>query len=250
MISNKQVDIIIPVYREHENITHTLHAIGEDLQTPYQVTLVYDADDDPTLPVARGAVEDLRLPVNLIKNQYGCGVLNAIKTGFAATQGEYVVVMMADLSDPPAVINTMVASAERERLDVVCASRYMHGGSQKGGPFLKRSLSRAAGISLYHFAGLPTHDATNSFKLYRRSFLNQIEIESQKGFEFGLEIVVKAYGLSKKIGETPTTWRERTAGTSQFRFVAWLPAYLRWYLFGYGQSLKHFAKALTKKFEI
>ena len=39
---------------------------------------------------------------------------------------------MADLSDPPEVINAMVDSAIKNNADVVCASRYMSGGEQIG----------------------------------------------------------------------------------------------------------------------
>ncbi len=59
---------------------------------------------------------------------------------------------MADLSDPPAVI-LLMAEKIRAGADVVSGSRYMKGGSQTGGPFLKRTLSRMAGLSLYYLAG-------------------------------------------------------------------------------------------------
>jgi len=42
-------------------------------------------------------------------------------------------------------------------------------GRQISGPFLKGLMSRMAGITLHYLAGVATHDATNSFKLYRTS---------------------------------------------------------------------------------
>ena len=33
------------------------------------------------------------------------------------------------------------------------------------------------------------------------------------------------------VAEVPTTWTDRTAGTSRFRLFRWLPRYLRWYFF-------------------
>ena len=76
--------------------------------------------------------------------------------------------------------------------DLVAASRYMRGGRQIGGPRLKSLLSRLAGLSLHSIGGLPIHDPTNNFKLYRRSFLAAIPIESRAGFEVALELSVKA----------------------------------------------------------
>jgi hypothetical protein len=105
----------------------------------------------------------------------------------------------------------------------------MRGGRQIGGPRLKRLLSRAAGLTLHWFAGVPTHDATNNFKLYSRRFLDSVTIESSAGFELALELTVKATAEGWQIAEIPTTWRDRTSGKSNFRMRKWLPHYLHWY---------------------
>ena len=86
---------------------------------------------------------------------------------------------MADGSDEPHVVDPMVALA-RDGADVVSASRYMRGGRQVGGPPLKRLMSRTAGLTLHWFAGVPTHDPTNNFKLYSRRFLDTVTIESTR----------------------------------------------------------------------
>ena len=191
--------------------------------------LVYDREDDTTVPPARELEGKTRLPFRLVRNKYGRGALNAIKTGLEDAQTELIVVTMADLCDPPEVINDMVAAAERESADLVCASRYMKGGKQYGGPQFKGFLSHTAGLLLCWFARLPTHDPTNSFKLYRKSFLNTVKIESTGGFELGLELVVKAHLARRRIVEVPTTWRDRVAGRSNFKLWKWLPNYLKWF---------------------
>jgi hypothetical protein len=122
----------------------------------------------------------------------------------------------------------MVALAEGGA-DVVSASRYMRGGHQQGGPLLKRLMSRTAGLTLHWFAGVPTHDPTNNFKLYSRRFLDSITIQSTAGFELALELTVKATLAGRKVAEVPTTWRDRTAGKSNFKLRQWLPNYLYWY---------------------
>lgn len=120
----------------------------------------------------------------------------------------------------------MVQKAKDEQADIVCGSRYMKGGRQIGGGFVKSTLSRCAGYSLRYLAGVPTHDATNSFKLYKKSFLSQQTIESSGGFELGLELVIKAFLQGYKIAEVPTVWRDRKNGRSHFQLVRWLPFYL------------------------
>ena len=76
---------------------------------------------------------------------------------------------------------------------------------------------------------MPTHDATSNFKLYSRRFLDAVRIESTAGFELALELTVKATLQRRRIAEIPTTWRDRTAGQSNFKLRQWLPHYLHWY---------------------
>jgi hypothetical protein len=113
----------------------------------------------------------------------------------------------------------------------------MAGGAQKGGPFIKSLMSRVAGITLRLFAQVPTYDSTNSFKLYRTSFLQKQKIESTGGFELGLELVAKAHVQKEKIVEVPTTWTDRCDGKSNFKTVAWTPKYLRWYFYAFKKIL-------------
>jgi hypothetical protein len=139
-----------------------------------------------------------------------------------------VIVMMADRSDEPRDVQPMAALV-RQGADIVAGSRYVRGGRQEGGPLLKRTLSRAAGMSLHYLAGLPIHDATNNFRAYSRRVVEQIPIEGEASFALALELTLKAHWKGWKVAEVPTTWRDRTAGQSRFRLVAWLPHYLRWY---------------------
>ena len=224
-----RVTIVVPVYNEGDNIRQTLAELDAKVRVEAEVWLVYDRDDDTTVPPARELEGKTRLPFRLVRNKYGRGALNAIKTGLEDASSELVVVTMADLCDPPEVINDMVAAAEREQADIVCASRYMKGGKQYGGPKFKGFLSHTAGLLLCWFARLPTHDPTNSFKLYRKSYLETVTIESTGGFELGLELVVKAHLARRRIVEVPTTWRDRVAGQSNFKLWKWLPHYLKWF---------------------
>ena len=225
--SPPELSIVLPVYNEGEAVEPVLRALAAGVATPHEIVVVYDFDGDTTVPVIdRLAVEIPAL--RGLRNDLGRGVLNAMKAGIAGTSGPYVLISMADGSDEPHVVDPMVALA-RDGADIVAGSRYMRGGHQIGGPLVKRLMSRAAGLSLHWIAGVPTHDATSNFKLYRRSFLAATPIESNAGFELALELTVKATLAGCRVEEVPTTWRDRTAGQSNFKLRKWLPHYLRWY---------------------
>jgi dolichol-phosphate mannosyltransferase len=222
-----ELAIVLPVYNEGASVEPVLRSLAAGVRTPHEIVVVYDFDADTTVPVvARLAAE---IPgLRGLRNDLGRGVLNAMKAGIAGTTAPYVLVSMADGSDEPEVVDAMVALA-RDGADVVAASRYMRGGRQVGGPALKRLMSRTAGLTLHWFAGVPTHDPTNNFKLYTRAFLESVTIESTAGFELALELTVKATIAGRRVAEVPTTWRDRTAGQSNFKLRKWLPHYLHWY---------------------
>lgn len=222
------ISVVLPVFNEAENIGQCLRGLwGALREMPHEILVCYDFDADSTLPAIR-AMADCPPSVRLVKNDLGRGVAFALQAGFSAARGDVVVTTMADLSDPPEVIPRM-AEKIRAGAAVVSGSRYMRGGSQTGGPWLKGLLSRLAGLSLRYVAGMGTHDATTNFRAYSAEFLRQMPVESRMGFEVALELTVKAHLGGWKVDEVPSSWHDRTAGESNFKLWKWLPRYLHWY---------------------
>jgi len=228
--------IVVPVFNEAEVIGMFCKS-ALALPPGFELLVCYDREGDTTVP-ALAAIPADQKPANirLVKNDLGPGVRYAIEAGMRAAQAPVVLVMMADLSDDVSRVAEMIHLAE-EGSAVVCASRYMKGGQQVGGPKLKKFLSRMAGLTLCWVAGMPTHDPTNSFKAYRKDFLDDTKIESTAGFCLGLELTVKAHFTGCKVSEVPSIWQDRTAGQSRFRLWKWLPHYLQWYFWAFGQRL-------------
>lgn len=237
-----RLTIVTPVYNEAENIAALVESAKKSIHHDYQLFCVYDDESDTTLPVLERLRPD-HPEIVVIKNAYGRGALQAIRTGLEAASDGAVVVTMADLSDDLRSVDEMY-ELYRQGYDLVCGSRYMRGGKQLGGPLLKRSMSRIAGVSLMYLTGIPTHDVTNSFKLYSRQLIDSIEIESRGGFEIGMEIAVKAYLGGYRLAEVPTSWTDREAGESNFDLPRLLPHYIHWYLYALRASFTgHFRRS-------
>ena len=230
-----RLSIVVPVYREGEAARATLAALAARAPRPHELLVVHDEADDPTVAVV-GELRRAHPQMRAVHNRLGRGPAWALRAGFQAAGGSAVLVTMADASDDVDDIAPMLARLEAGA-DLVAASRYMPGGRQIGGPPLKVFLSRNAGRSLHRLVGLPTSDPTSAFKLYRRAMLEHLTIESDAGFEISLELTVKAFLAGYRIGEVPTTWRDRVAGTSNFKLARWLPRYLRWYGLALRQGL-------------
>lgn len=226
--STRLISIVVPVYNEAANIVGFVRDVESQVHDAHEILIVYDFPEDTTVPAVQ-AMDPPCPSVRLVENKVGKGVLNALKAGLQSSRGDVVVVMMADRSDEPADVPRM-ATLIREGADVVAGSRYVHGGRQEGGPFLKRTLSRLAGVSLHYLAGLPVRDATNNFRAYSRRVIEELPIEGEASFALALELTLKAHWRGWRVAEVPTTWHDRTAGQSRFRLFLWLPHYLRWYL--------------------
>jgi dolichol-phosphate mannosyltransferase len=223
--------IVIPVFNEGANFARLWQQLSL-VAADFRAFVVYDFDEDDTVPVVRRIQQQGEPRLLLLKNSVGRGVVGAIRSGFQQVQSGPILVLMADLSDDLSVLPRMI-ELYRSGYDVVVGSRYMTGGRIVGGPLLKKSLSRAAGVSLHYLRGIPTHDATNAFKLYDAEMLRSMALESQHGFELNLEITVKAFLNGYSIAEVPSTWTDRTAGESRFQLWKWLPAYLHWYFYAF-----------------
>jgi glycosyltransferase involved in cell wall biosynthesis len=231
-----ELDIVIPVYNEAANILATLGALARELKTPARVLICYDRDDDDTLPAVRDNPQvHPGLSVDFVRNQ-GRGAHAAVMAGFTASTAPLVVVYPADDDFNAAILDRMVALA-REGCDIVCASRFMPGGTMEGCPWLKAVLVRTGAFTLHRLACLPTHDPTSGFRLFSRRVVERIEVESTQGFCYSIELLVKAHRLRWRVGEVPALWYERKAGQSRFRVLRWLPAYLRWYCYAFTTTL-------------
>ena len=227
------VDIVIPAYNEGENIIATLDSLKTALQFSARILICYDHDHDSTLTALAG-YNPAPLALSTVRNR-GRGVLSAVTTGLAETTAPCVVVIPADDDYNAPRLNEMIRQ-HRNGYDIVAASRFMAGGRMVGGPPLKVMFVRMAAWFMRHIARVPTHDASNGFRLFSRRVIEQIPVESDSGFAYSIEYLVKAHRLGWPITEVPVHWYERKAGQSRFRMLAWLPLYLRWLLFALGTT--------------
>ena len=220
--------IIVPVYNEGANFPALWENVCSRIRSPFTALVVYDFDEDDTVPAVQAIINKGERRIRLVRNNIRKGVVGAIVTGFNQVENGPVLVVMADLSDDLGQVDSMLA-LYRQGYQVVVGSRYMKGGSIEGGPWFKQFLSRMAGLTLHWFRRIPTHDATNAFKIYDRDMLKSFTIESQRGFELNLELTIKAFLRGYRITEVPSRWQDRSRGQSRFRLWAWLPHYLKWY---------------------
>lgn len=234
-MSALRASIVVPALNEAEQIGVFLQRLEESVSLPVEVLVVVDTPTDTTL-YGIEEYSSTRHQIRGVVSELPKGPANAIRYGISQSQSEVVVITMADGSDDPRAIDDLIRLVERG-CAVAAASRYMAGGQQIGGPRFKKLLSRNASRALWLVLGVGTHDSTNSFKAYSKKFIDEVGIESDKGFEVGLELVAKAHRSGRMIAEVPTIWIDRMVGESKFQLRRWLPQYLRWFFYAFGPKL-------------
>ena len=235
MIPNPRLDIVIPVYNEGSIILATLAELRRQVTTPSRILICYDSPDDDTLSTIKAHPDRVEgLTIEFVRNR-SRGAHAAVMAGFTASQAPFVLVFPADDDFNAGIIDAMVAKGE-QGVDVVCASRFIPGGCMVGCRWLKAFLVRTAAFTLYYVARLPTRDATNGFRLFSRRVIERIEVESDSGFCYSLEMLVKCHRLGWPVADVPAKWFERKQGGSRFQVLNWVPAYLRWYLYAFATT--------------
>ncbi|MCM8770310.1 MAG: glycosyltransferase [Candidatus Omnitrophica bacterium] len=229
-----RLSIIIPAHNEENNIEATISSLESNLLMDYVIIVVDDHSTDTTKDLVKKIMQRFQ-NISLVENKNSPGFANALRAGFLAVNTELFIPVMADLCDEPRTINEMYKKIQAG-FDVVCGSRYMKGGKKIGGPLLKTFFSRFVGLTLHWLVGIPTVDIANSFKMYKKEVLDNIDIKA-RGFEISLEMCLKAYFLGYKITEIPTMWIDRKKGKSKFSMFRMAPAYIKLYLWAIFRSL-------------
>lgn len=229
-----ELDILIPAYNEGAGILAVLESLKQHVRTPFRVLLCYDREDDTTLAAVRCAPA-FPFKVELVKNRRS-GAHGAVVTGFQESTAPAVLVYPGDDDYNAGRVDEMMTEF-RAGCHIVSASRFMRGGSMEGCPWLKAMLVRSSAFALSHLARVPTHDASNGFRLFSGRVLETIPIESSAGFTYSIELLAKCHRLGWKIGEVPVAWHERKGGQSRFRVLKWLPSYLKWFFYCFATAI-------------
>jgi dolichol-phosphate mannosyltransferase len=222
-------NIIIPVYNEGENLIKVINHLKKNVKANYQILICYDDDTDDLFQYINEILK-INKNIKLIKNNY-YGPCGAVKTGLEKSETNAMIVYPADDLINGNILDDMYA-LYLEGYDIVAPSRFMKGGSMKNCPLIKEIIVRFASFTLFKLSSIPVEDASNGFRLFSKKIIKRFNIESELGFAYSLELLVKAERSGYKIKQVPSDWLEREIGSSNFKIFKWLKQYLKWYFYG------------------
>lgn len=225
------ISVVIPAHNEERNIRTTVLGVVTNVKNPHEVIVVADHCSDKTEEIVTELMQAYP-QIKLVRNTERKGSFsNSVITGLKAATGDLVVPVMADNCDDPTTIDRMAAAMAERNADVVSGSRYMKGGHKEGGPVLQNILSRVVCYSLKILTGVPTWDCANSYKMYRREFLQSLPFDiPDAGTEYSMALLFRAYKAGGKITEIPTSWKGRPMPIGdEWKILKRFPGYWYWY---------------------
>ena len=167
------LSLVVPCYNEQEALRPFMVELSrvtaslEGIQT--EVIMVNDGSSDNTLQVMRELAKEYDM-VRYLSFSRNFGKESAMLAGFAASRGDYVAVMDADLQDPPALLPDMLKAVREEGYDCAGTRRI----TRKGEPPIRSLFARM----FYRFINMISHtqlvDGARDYKLLSRKAVDAL----------------------------------------------------------------------------
>lgn len=222
------LSIIIPAYNEESTL---VTVVRKALQVPnlMEIIIVDDCSADKTAELADdlSAIDDR---VKVVHHDENRGKTEALKTGFALTQGEIVIVQDADLEYDPSEIENVIAPILQGVADVVYGSRFLVRRAARVLYFYHYLANRGLTFVSNLLTNLNMTDVETGYKAFRGEIIRNMIITS-KHFGFEIEVTARLSKLGCAVFEVPISYYGRTyeegkkIGFLDGIFALWYVAY-------------------------
>lgn len=211
------ISVVVPLFNEEESLSELTQWIGrvmDENDFSYEILLIDDGSSDRSWEV----IEQLKKndsSIRGIKFQRNYGKSAALYCGFAATKGDVVITMDADLQDSPDEIPELYRMITEEKYDLVSGWK-----KKRYDPVLSKNIpSKFYNWIARRSTGIKIHDFNCGLKAYRSQVVKSIEVYGE--MHRYIPILAKWAGF-KKIGEKVVQHQERKYGVTKFgleRFI-------------------------------
>ena len=211
-----RVVMVIPTYNEAENLAWIVDRLRR-AQPAVDVLVVDDGSPDGTGEVADGlaaADPQVRVVHRTAKEGLGAAYLHGFAVALAAGY-DVIGEMDADGSHQPEQLDRLLAALGGA--DLVIGSRWVPGGSVVNWPRRREALSRGGNLYVRLLLGIDVRDATAGYRLFRRTTLEKIDLQSVEstGYVFQTDMVARTLRAGLTVREVPIEFVERVRGDSK-----------------------------------
>lgn len=209
--------IVVPCYNEeqalplfYEEICRTMEEFKyTDADVGFELLFIDDGSKDKTLEVIKGLkVKDDR--VHYVSFSRNFGKEAGIYAGLENSHGDYVVIMDADLQDPPSLLPEMYKALKEEGYDSAATRRV----TRKGEPPVRSFFARQFYKIMNRMTDLQIMDGARDYRIMTRTMVNAVlDMKEYNRFTKGIYSWV---GFKTKWFDYEN--RERVAGETKWNF--------------------------------
>lgn len=213
------LSVVIPAHNEAGSIGKTVHSFYSQLKKAginHEIVVVSDHSTDSTIKVIKNLQKKID-SLKCVENDLSPGFGMAIRKGLEVFKGDYVAIVMADLSDKPSDLLQMLEVIKSKKLDCVFGSRFIPGATVTDYPLHKLLLNRLTNSIIRILFLIKYNDTTNAFKLYSRPTIKGLQPLLSKHFNLTVELPLKAIVRGYRYGVVPTDWTNRKEGVSKLK---------------------------------
>jgi glycosyltransferase involved in cell wall biosynthesis len=203
-----RLSIVVPAYNEEA----TLRRVADKLLSVpylYEIIIVDDCSGDGTKQIAEALAAQNPSVITVIRHKKNAGKTAALKTGFAATTGDIVMVQDADLEYDPAEIEYVIGPIAKGVADVVFGSRFQVRRAARVLYYYHYLANRLLTFFSDALTNLNLTDVETGYKAFRGEIIRNMVITS-KGFGFEIEVTAKVAKLKCAVYEVPISYYGRT----------------------------------------
>lgn len=221
------LSIVIPAYNEEATLSAIVHRV---LSVPrlLEIIVVDDCSQDRTGTIAQELAR-LHPKVKAVRREINGGKTEALKTGFALTTGDIVIVQDADLEYDPSDIGDLIWPILEGNADVVYGSRFLVRKAARVLYFYHYLANKALTFVSNLFTNVNLTDVETGYKAFRGDIIREMRITSS-GFGFEIEVTAKVAKLRCALYEVPISYYGRTYEEGK-KIGFWDGVAAGWYIF-------------------
>ncbi len=222
------LSVIVPVFNE-EGAAAKLHAeilaMCQKLNQPFEIIFINDGSSDKTMETLKALS-----PIKIINLRRNFGQTAAMDAGIKAATGKYLATLDGDGQNDPADIPALIATLERNDLDVVSGWR-----KNRQDKHSKRWASLMAAFVRKHLINDGIHDSGCSLKVYKKECFEKVTLYGEMHRFIPAVLRIKGY----KIGEDVVNHRPRTTGKTKYNWKRGVKGILDMFSVWFWQKYAH-----------
>src|SRR5690606_20945562 len=212
MISNKMVklSVVIPCFNEQNTLEECVSKLRDiaDENLSLEIIIVDDCSTDNSYNLSEKLACEFS-EIKTIRHEKNQGKGAALRTGFNYVTGDFVAIQDADLEYDPRDLKKLLTPLIDGKADVVIGSRFLPLGPHRVLYFWHSVGNKLITFLSNMLTDLNLTDIESGYKVFRRSVIQQIQIEENK-FGFEPEIIAKVAHMNLRIYEMGISYFGRT----------------------------------------